>query len=76
MPYIGLCGLLPVSLSERAQKIVPFTFARVAAEVFDRMPRRNALSEWKREAELGVHLAGVARRHVRGQPELRVALAP
>ena len=25
MPYIGLCGLLPVSLSERAQKTVPLT---------------------------------------------------
>ena len=47
MPYMGLCGLLPVSLSERAQKIVPFTFARVAADVFDCMPRRNALSAWK-----------------------------
>jgi hypothetical protein len=46
MPYMGLCGLFPVSFSERAQMTQPFTFARVAADVFDRMPSRKALSEW------------------------------
>ena len=30
MPYIGLCGLLPVSFSERAAIGKPFTMARVA----------------------------------------------
>ncbi len=46
MPYIGLCGLLPVSFSERAAITAPFTPARVVAEVFSSMPRRNALSAW------------------------------
>ena len=47
MPYMGLCGLFPVSFSERAQITTPFMLARVAAEVFERMPRRKALSAWK-----------------------------
>ena len=46
MPYIGLCGLLPVSFSERAAITAPFTPARVVVVVFSSMPRRNALSEW------------------------------
>jgi hypothetical protein len=37
--------LLPVSFSERAAITAPFTPARVVAEVFSSMPRRNALSE-------------------------------
>jgi hypothetical protein len=46
MPYIGLCGLLPVSFSERAAMTQPLTPARVVGVVFSSMPRRNALSEW------------------------------
>ena len=44
MPYMGLCGLLPVSFSERAAMIVPLVPARVAACVRMFMPRRKALS--------------------------------
>ena len=46
IPYIGLCGLLSVSLSERAQMIVPLVLSRVVWEVFEMMPLRNALSAW------------------------------
>ena len=46
IPYIGLCGLLPVSFSERAAITAPLMLARVVAEVFSSMPRRNALSVW------------------------------
>jgi len=47
MPYIGLCGLLDVSFSERAEMAVPLTPARVAACVRRFMPRTMALSMWK-----------------------------
>ena len=45
MPYIGLCGLLPVSFSERAAMGKPLTLARVATCVDICMPRRMAPSE-------------------------------
>ena len=47
MPYIGLCGLLPVSFSERAGMTAPLMLAAVVGETLVMMPRRNALSEWK-----------------------------
>ena len=57
MPYIGLCGLLPVSFSERAAITAPLTLAAVAGETRSRMPRRNALSEWNASpSELSVKL--------------------
>ena len=46
MPYIGLCGLLPVSFSERAAITAPLMPAAVAGEMRSMIPRRNALSEW------------------------------
>ncbi len=45
MPYIGLCGLLPVSFSERAEIGKPLVFARVVGWVEACMPRRMAPSE-------------------------------
>ena len=45
MPYIGLCGLLPVSFSERAGITTPLIFARVSGDVFSSMPLKKALSE-------------------------------
>ena len=42
MPYMGLCGLLPVSFSERAGITKPLVLARVAAVVLRIMPRSNA----------------------------------
>ena len=51
MAYIGLCGLLPVSFSERAGMTAPVMPAAVPAEILVIMPRRNALSLWKAEAE-------------------------
>ena len=45
MPYIGLCGLLPVSFSERAAIGKPLTLARVVTCVDACMPRRMAPSE-------------------------------
>ena len=47
MPYIGLCGLLPVSFSERAATTAPLRLAAVAGDTFSTIPRRKALSEWK-----------------------------
>ena len=47
MPYIGLCGLLPVSFSERAAMTAPLIEAAVAGAMRSRMPRRKALSLWK-----------------------------
>ena len=47
MPYIGLCGLLPVSLSERAGMTAPLINCSLPAVRLVRMPRRNALSRWK-----------------------------
>ena len=76
MPYIGLCGLLPVSLSERAQKIVPFTFARVAARRLRQHAAQERAVGVEAQAELGVRpgrrCSGVM---FEGRPELRVALA-
>ncbi|MGH6781312.1 MAG: hypothetical protein ACREB5_04305, partial [Sphingomonadaceae bacterium] len=46
MPYIGLCGLLPVSFSERAGITAPLVAAAVVALTRSRMPRAKALSEW------------------------------
>ena len=47
MPYIGLCGLLPVSFSERAGITAPLVEAAVVTLTRSRMPRTKALSEWK-----------------------------
>jgi hypothetical protein len=53
MPYIGLCGLLPVSFSERAGMMQPLVAAAVPGDTRSRMPRRKALSLWKdRPSEL------------------------
>ena len=78
MPYIGLCGLLPVSFSERAAISEPLTLARVAtARSLLSMPRRMAPSECNASAELGVDEVvsrlRVGRRHVARQAELGVA---
>src|SRR5882672_2819641 len=46
MPYIGLCGLLPVSFCDRAQITAPFVPAAVTGVVaLLRMPLRMAPSE-------------------------------
>src|SRR5579863_760844 len=46
MPYMGLCGLMSVSFSDRAGNTAPLVPAAVAGLVaFDRMPRRIAPSE-------------------------------
>ncbi len=45
MPYIGLCGLLPVSFSERAAMEAPLVSACVMGVVRSSMPRRMAPSE-------------------------------
>ena len=81
MPYIGLCGLLPVSFSERAAIGKPLTLARVATWVDACMPRRMAPSECHGRTELLVDevvgragRVGRVRRHVAGQAELGVAL--
>ncbi len=53
MPYIGLCGLLAVSFSERAAMIAPLVPAAVPAlraRIF--MPRSQALSAWKARPKL------------------------
>jgi hypothetical protein len=68
MPYMGLCGLFCVSLSERVQITQPFTLARVATEVFEMIPRRNALSAWKVEAQLAVQLRGSVGSMLSGRP--------
>ncbi len=60
MPYIGLCGLLPVSFSERAAITAPLIDAAVAGATRSRMPRRNALSLWKaRPSRVSVKLVPV-----------------
>ncbi len=46
MPYIGLCGLLPVSFSERAGITAPLIAAAVVTLTRSRMPRTKALSRW------------------------------
>ncbi len=48
-PYSGLCGLLPVSLSERAGMTQPSILPGVAMAVgaFSRIPYSSALSAWK-----------------------------
>ena len=46
MPYIGLCGLLPVSFSERAGITAPLIAAAVVTLTRSRMPRAKALSRW------------------------------
>ena len=70
MPYIGLCGLLPVSLSERLQMIVPLVLARVVSEVFESMPRRKALSAWKARPNSVFTWAGSLGCMVVGRPSL------
>ena len=61
IPYMGLCGLLLVSFSERAAITAPFTEAAVAGETRSMMPRRNALSEWNaRPSRVSVKLVLVA----------------
>ena len=48
MPYIGLCGLLPVSFSERAAiEHAVGQSARAPRRVRSSMPRRIAPSEWQ-----------------------------
>ena len=44
IPYIGLCGLLPVSLSERAGITAPLQKASFPGVIVSMMPRRNAES--------------------------------
>ena len=46
IPYIGLCGLLPVSLSERAGITAPLMLAAAAGDIRVIMPLKKALSEW------------------------------
>ena len=80
MPYIGLCGLLPVSFSERAGITAPLMFARVAG----RDPLEDAAQERavgvEREPELGIDEVVLPRwrsatgHHVAGQALLRIAL--
>ena len=53
MPYIGLCGLLPVSFSERAGITAPFMLAAVAgADALEDAAQEGAV-EVEREAERG-----------------------
>ena len=43
--YIGLCGLLLVSLSERLGMTAPLILAAVSGDTFSKIPRKKAESE-------------------------------
>ena len=50
--YSGLCGLLPVSFSDRAGMIAPLMFCVLIVRKLAYMPRRKALSLWNASPRL------------------------